>query len=174
MSTYIAKPGDTLLIPCASTLKGDSTDAMSQVDIVWQQNLSDKRGSYHTGLVQVMGKPGEQVLFFIQSDWYVDGSSVPIHHLSKITHKVGDFYQFTINEYSRYGQKNAQGENRFIVFHDNSRSPYQASDTSSLALRVTALGLGSQIATRFGVSEGIIKDGVDKISAVLGDPLRQF
>ena len=49
-SSYIVKQGDFLLIPYASA------NAMAPVNVVWQQNLSDKQGSYHTGLVQVKGK----------------------------------------------------------------------------------------------------------------------
>ena len=49
-SSYVVKQGDVLLIPLASA------NTLAPLSIVWQQNLSDKQGSYHTGLVQVKEK----------------------------------------------------------------------------------------------------------------------
>ena len=40
------------------------------------------------------------------------------------------FYQLTLDDKSQYGQKNAAGDMRFVVYHDKGRKPYQVSPTA--------------------------------------------
>ena len=45
---------------------------------------------------------------------------------------AGQFYELKIDDKVRYGQKNAQGEARFIVYHDTSRNPFQVSNQTGV------------------------------------------
>lgn len=44
-------------------------------------------------------------------------------HTHKLTFAEG--YQVRLDNNFQYGQKNAEGELRFIVYHDQERKPYQ-------------------------------------------------
>lgn len=167
MSSYIVQPGDILLIPSASTY------GMTPLTVEWQQSFSDRKASYHSGLVQVKGKQDAKVLTFVASEWYVESGSLPGAHISKAATKVGDFYELKVDDKVRYGQKNAQGEARFIVYHDTSRNPYQHRFMNP-ALRTVALGLGQAVAAIFGVPGILSQAGADQVNALLGDPLRKF
>ncbi|KAG8909107.1 hypothetical protein FRC02_007998, partial [Tulasnella sp. 418] len=46
-------------------------------------------------------------------------------HLNTIGKLDGENYEVTIDNKYQYGQKNKTGENRFIVYHDKERKPYQ-------------------------------------------------
>ena len=39
--------------------------------------------------------------------------------------RASGFYQLTVDDKSQYGQKNKEGEMRFVVYHDKGRKPYQ-------------------------------------------------
>ncbi|KAG9105530.1 hypothetical protein FRC07_009208 [Ceratobasidium sp. 392] len=135
MSTpsYIVQSGDTLLVP---------VQGLAQLTIEWQQNILDKKASYHTAFVRVKGK-------------------------------VGDNYELKVGDKSRYGQKNAKGEARFIVYHDTSRNPYQHRFMNQ-ALRANVLGLGEKVARMLGVTGGIVSVAIHEVQALMGDPLRKF
>ncbi|KAF8603237.1 hypothetical protein BDV93DRAFT_523573 [Ceratobasidium sp. AG-I] len=165
-SAYIVKASDVLLIPVASA------NNLAPVAVEWDQP-SDKKGSYHTGLVQVKGQTSNYVLFFIESEWYTDGSSLPSAHISKVSPKVGGFYELAVDEKVRFGQQNPQGENRFIVYHDTTRNPPQHSFVTP-ALRVTTQGLGSKLASRMGVTQDMIKDGSSQLNTIFGGALHKF
>ncbi|KAG8755152.1 hypothetical protein FRC12_010981 [Ceratobasidium sp. 428] len=153
--TYIVQSGDVLLVP---------EQGLTQLTIEWQQSLQNKKGDYLTGFVPVKGKgQNDVVLIFIQSDWYNTG------HINK----VDGHYELKVDDKTRYGQKNAKGEARFIVYHDTSRNPFQHRFMNQ-ALRQTALGIGQKVAQMMGVPS-VMSDAVSsQIQALCGDPLRKF
>ncbi|KAG8709831.1 hypothetical protein FRC09_000451 [Ceratobasidium sp. 395] len=87
--------------------------------------------------------------------------------------KVGDHYEVKVDGKARYGQKNAKGEARFIVYHDTSRNPYQHRFINQ-ALRQTALGIGQKVAQMLGVSSSLIDTATSQIQCGSGDELRKF
>ncbi|KAG9121053.1 hypothetical protein FRC07_003155 [Ceratobasidium sp. 392] len=182
--TYIVQKGDVLSVPATG---------LTPVTIEWQQNFGDKKASYHTALVNVKGKgecryqacdalppamlikplfallgSNDQVLFFIQSEWYQDSA-----RMAGIASKVGDHYELKVDDKTRYGQKNTKGEARFIVYHDTSRNPYQHRFMNQ-ALRANALGLGQKVAQMLGVPGNITDAASQQVQALLGDALRSW
>ncbi|KAG9105531.1 hypothetical protein FRC07_009209, partial [Ceratobasidium sp. 392] len=113
--TYIVQNGDILSVP---------TSGLDPITIEWHQSFLDKKASYHTGFVDVKGKGvNNQVLLFIQSEWYQDAarmaSIAPKGELTKPSNldirpdsgrAVDDYYELKIDKQSRYGQKNTKGE----------------------------------------------------------------
>ncbi|KAG8782661.1 hypothetical protein FRC12_020580 [Ceratobasidium sp. 428] len=176
--TYIVQPGDVLLVP---------EQGLTQLSIEWQQSLQNKKADYLTGFVQVKGK-GEagKALSFLQREWYNTDHLGPKGKLAqlldfakhaptlrKTQSAVGDYYELKVDGKSRYGQKNAKGEARFIVYHDTSRNPFQHRFMNQ-ALRQTALGIGQKIAQMMGVSSSLIDTATSQIQCGGGDPLRKF
>ncbi|KAG8719950.1 hypothetical protein FRC09_010355 [Ceratobasidium sp. 395] len=159
--TYIVQSGDMLLVPEKS---------LSQLTVEWQQNVLDRKANYHTGFVPVKGKSGDenQVLLFIQSEWYQD-----VARMASIANKVGDHYELKVDGKTRYGQKNAKGEARFIVYHDTSRNPYQHRFMNPV-LRQNALGLGRKVAQMLGVAGGVMDLALSQVQALVGDKLREW
>ncbi|QRV82444.1 hypothetical protein RhiJN_10459 [Ceratobasidium sp. AG-Ba] len=158
MSTYIVQSGDVLLIPA---------QGLTAVTVEWRQNLSNKKASYHTGMVNVKDKVGSgQVPIFVQSEWYQDAG-----HMSRVSTKAGDCYELRIGCEARYGQKNAQGEGRFVVYHDTSRNPFQHRFVKS-----ALLSMATDQVRKF-VEELKVPRAEDAISlseSLFGDALRAF
>jgi len=89
------------------------------------------------------------VVLFIAAEWY-EGSGGAAQHISHVAPKnpegmfsllvekkplmdvrhASGFYQLTIDEKCQYGQKNGQGDMRFVVYHDKGRKPYQVRPTA--------------------------------------------
>ncbi|KAG8719237.1 hypothetical protein FRC09_011450 [Ceratobasidium sp. 395] len=175
--TYIVQSGDVLLVP---------EQGLTQLTIEWQQSLQNKKGDYLTGFVPVKGKgQNDVVLIFIQLDWYNTGhinkgelvQSLDFAKraltLRKTRPAVDGHYELKVDDKTRYGQKNAKGEARFIVYHDTSRNPFQHRFMNQ-ALRQTALGIGQKVAQMMGVPS-VMSDAVSsQIQALCGDPLRKF
>ncbi|KAG8766731.1 hypothetical protein FRC12_006682 [Ceratobasidium sp. 428] len=161
--TYIVQLGDVLLVP---------EQGLSQLTIEWQQSLQNKKGDYLTCFVPVKGKgEADKVLCFFQSDWYNAAHLGPKGEL--VQSLVGDHYEVKVDGKARYGQKNAKGEARFIVYHDTSRNPYQHRFINQ-ALRQTALGIGQKVAQMLGVSSSLIDTATSQIQCGSGDELRKF
>ncbi|EKM50972.1 uncharacterized protein PHACADRAFT_199799, partial [Phanerochaete carnosa HHB-10118-sp] len=66
-----------------------------------------------------------EVVIFIAAEWY-EGEGGPGEHISHIAHKDAQgFYEVTIDDRFQYGQKNKNGDARFVVYHDKGRKQYQ-------------------------------------------------
>ncbi|KAG8708100.1 hypothetical protein FRC09_001435 [Ceratobasidium sp. 395] len=176
--TYIVQSGDVLLVP---------EQGLTQLSIEWQQTLQNKKADYLTGFVHVKDKgEADKVLFFLQREWYNTDHLGPKGELAqsldfakraltlrKTRSAVGDHYELKVDDKTRYGQKNAKGEARFIVYHDTSRNPYQHRFMNQ-ALRQTALDIGQKVAQMMGVSSSLIDTANSQIQCGSGDPLRKF
>ncbi|KAF8593094.1 hypothetical protein BDV93DRAFT_590000 [Ceratobasidium sp. AG-I] len=166
--SYVTQRDDVLLIPCASTMKGAAGDIMTPVRVDWQQHFKDYKEKYYWGIIHPKGKPSEQVVFFIQSEWYLDTPSPPDSHISRIAPKVGDFYEFTVNDKARYGQSNSQGEGRFIVYHDTERNPNQKDFVDP------GKGVGGKVLGNLGMSDNDVKNLSGPFDYFFGDTLLKF
>jgi hypothetical protein len=81
---------------------------------------------------------------FIAAEYYKNSTKANPNHITKVGelveggkclkipyfHSFSDFvftegYKLKVDSRLQYGQKNAQGELRFLVFHDEERKPYQ-------------------------------------------------
>ncbi|CAE6414325.1 unnamed protein product [Rhizoctonia solani] len=134
MSTPVVK-GNVLIIP------GPGANALKEVTIQWSQDLGKPyKEVFYTGIVKnkttgVNGKgkltPGliplrliklvytTIVLFFVHSAKYNTGSA-----LTKKS-EVDGYYELTVDDNYRYGQKNKDGDGRFVVLQSPDYKMYQ-------------------------------------------------
>ncbi|KAG8930983.1 hypothetical protein FRC02_003404 [Tulasnella sp. 418] len=131
--------GDVLLIPDPSTV---GTSA-KRVTIEWSQGWSTRTAEYYTFFAHNKSKNNAEVLIYVSAEKFTHD------HFSGIATLVGDNYELTIDNKLQYGQKNKIGEQRFIVYHDKERKPFQHRFIESAA--ANQLGnLAVHIAQYFG------------------------
>ncbi|KAG9605512.1 hypothetical protein KCU97_g485, partial [Aureobasidium melanogenum] len=157
--------GDELLIPLFSA---DN----KPVTVQWSQNLSQRTAQYFA-LVADNISTGEQVPFFIAAEFYKTSTAANPNHITKVGQLVdGEGYKIKVDDKIQYGQKNAQGELRFVVYHDKERKRYQHRFIET-ALGSAAAGKASELAKGFGF--GDIAGGIASIAKnFVGDYLRTF
>lgn len=99
-------------------------------------------------------------------------------------------YEFRVDKRLQYGQKDKQGTGRFVVWHDESRKPYQVTTGSIRGARISILNssqhrfiqssLGSLAANAAAAIAGLlgyksVADAVKGVgNALIGDYLRTF
>ncbi|KAG8844272.1 hypothetical protein FRB96_003208 [Tulasnella sp. 330] len=151
--------GNIVIIPAPT----DAYKNEHRVTIHWQQTFTDRQENYIVLLVKNKSQDGAEVPMFIEEDWYT------IAKLDKEATKSGaDEYEFVINDRVQYGQKNANGDGRFAVWHDKGRKPYQAKTSVASRVFATAQKL---------VGEGLAAQAkqIQEIgSAYIGDSLKTF
>ncbi|KAJ7120321.1 hypothetical protein C8R44DRAFT_623619 [Mycena epipterygia] len=160
--------GQEIMIPLF-----DAESAGAPVHVNWQQNLYQRKADYYaltadnitTGLVAVP--------FFIAAEYYKSSTKANPSHITKVGELVeGEGYKLKVNDRLQYGQKNAQGELRFIVYHDKERKPYQHRFIETAVGSATA-GKAAEMAKAFGV--GAAGDQImDQLKAIVGDYLHTF
>lgn len=82
-------------------------------------------------------------------------------------------YKLRIDSNMQYGQKNIQGELRFLVYHDKDRKPYQHRFIET-ALGSAAAGKAQEVAKQFLGEGGIAGSVADLAKNFVGDYLRSF
>ncbi|KAF7973429.1 hypothetical protein HWV62_30745 [Athelia sp. TMB] len=139
------------------------------VHIEWQQDMSTCGADYYhlvadnitTGRQQSlfliyktegMISIGDVVPVFIAAEFYENRSTRNPKHISRVGAKRADEgYEFTIDSNFQYGQKNASGELRFVVYHDKNRKQFQHRFIET-ALGSVSLAKALEIAASFWVS----------------------
>ncbi|KAE9363323.1 hypothetical protein N431DRAFT_475480 [Stipitochalara longipes BDJ] len=111
---------DTIAVPIY-TQEADS--ALN--DISWSQRFSTKTAKYYTVKAQNITRNNSNVLLFIQDRFYKDENSADFIGKIPGVKKEDGKWIITITDHFQYGQKNATGENRFIVLHDENNKLYQ-------------------------------------------------
>ncbi|KAJ7878046.1 hypothetical protein B0H13DRAFT_2346835 [Mycena leptocephala] len=146
----------------------DAESAGAPVHVNWQQNMSQRKADYYA-LTADNITTGEQVPFFIAAEYYKSSTKANPNHITKVGELVeGEGYKLKVNDRLQYGQKNAQGELRFIVYHDKERKPYQVDRCWFCDGRQ-----GAEMAKAFGV--GAAGDQImDHLKAIVGDYLHTF
>ncbi|KAK1753655.1 hypothetical protein QBC47DRAFT_430496 [Echria macrotheca] len=114
-------------VQAGNELLVDLFDGNTMVPIVvkWQQNFVTREATYYC--VNAYNTTTNETLpFFIAAEFYKSATASNPNHISKVGTLVpGEGYKLKVDDKLQYGQKNAQGDNRFIVFHDKDRKPYQ-------------------------------------------------
>jgi len=127
--------GNILLIPSGGVDR-------PEVTLTWSQGWSSHTAKYH--VLNVKDKAdGKEVIIFIAEEWDNEG------YLSKVATKVGGDYELVVDSRLQYGQQNASGDRRFVVFHDKSRKPYQHRFIET-TLAASAAGAAQKVAGVFG------------------------
>ncbi|KAH6639225.1 hypothetical protein C7974DRAFT_469788 [Boeremia exigua] len=139
----------------------ESDIAANPGPVNWQQNLSQKSDTYYMSIFTNKDKNDEQSYIFIQQ-----GKLDALKAKSS-----GTSFTVQVDESFQYGQKNAQGEGRFLVFHDKSRNPYQWRFVSTL---FSKLGNGALKVLDLAPVPSTVKDIAKYFSGFIGDPLRNF
>ncbi|KAF7973454.1 hypothetical protein HWV62_30807 [Athelia sp. TMB] len=173
----VVNQGDQLLIPLLD-------QENKAVHIQWQQDLSARSADYFALTVDNI-TTGEQVPFFIAAEFYKNSTKANAKHISKVgTEEPGEEYlltgsianaegyKITVDSNLQYGQKNAAGELRFVVYHDTSRKPYQHRFIET-AVASAGAGKAQEIAKSFGF--GAIGDTAGNLAkSFVGDYLHTF
>ncbi|KAJ2930338.1 hypothetical protein H1R20_g6791, partial [Candolleomyces eurysporus] len=100
--------GQDILIPL---FDGEAPNKLYQ--ITWSQDLITRHADYYLVTAENLTL-GEQFPFFIAAEFYRSSTRTHPKHITK----VGELIE-------GYGQKNAEGDLRFVVYHDKERKPYQ-------------------------------------------------
>ncbi|KAF7354338.1 hypothetical protein MVEN_01122300 [Mycena venus] len=147
--------GQEIMVPL---FNAESAGALVHVN--WQQNLSQRKADYYA-LTADNITTGEQVPFFIAAEYYKSSMAANPNHITKIGELIeGEGYKLKVDNRLQYGQKNAQGELRFIVYHDKGAQTLPA-------------GKAAEMAKAFGV--GAAGDQLmNQVKAFVGDYLHTF
>ncbi|KAJ7855347.1 hypothetical protein B0H13DRAFT_2357967 [Mycena leptocephala] len=150
----------------------DAESAGAPVHVNWQQNMSQRKADYYA-LTADNITTGEQVPFFIAAEYYKSSTKANPSHITKVGELVeGEGYKLKVNDRLQYGQRNPQGELRFIVYHDKERRPYQHRFIETAVGSATA-GKAAEMAKAFGV--GAAGDQImDHLKCIVGDYLHTF
>ncbi|KAJ6458008.1 hypothetical protein C8R45DRAFT_943021 [Mycena sanguinolenta] len=159
--------GHEILVPLFST---DSAESL--VHINWQQNFAQRKADYYALTVDNI-TTGETVPFFIAAEYYKNSTKANAHHITKVAELVdGEGYKMKVDSKLQYGQKNAQGELRFVVYHDQEHMPYQHRFMET-AIGSAGAAKAQQIASAMGFGE--IGGRVNELAqAFVGDYMHTF
>ncbi|THU91444.1 hypothetical protein K435DRAFT_633137, partial [Dendrothele bispora CBS 962.96] len=133
--------------------------------VTWSQSLSNKSEPYYAIAAKNTSRDNADVNFFVQKNWFDN-------ELNKFATVDGNTARVTITDKFQYGQKNAQGDFRFVVYHDTSRKPYQ-----HRFIETTLLAKGGDIALKLAKGFGYEQLGTnvsDFAKSFIGDYLRNF
>ncbi|KAK7447747.1 hypothetical protein VKT23_014005 [Stygiomarasmius scandens] len=149
--------------------KGDvisfSLDAKREVTVTWSQSFSTKSEPYYAIAAVNTSRDNANVNFFVQKNKFDN-------ELSSLASVDGNTAKVTITDKFQYGQKNAQGDFRFVVYHDTSRKPYQ-----HRFIETTLLAKGGDIALKLAKGFGYEDVGTnvtDFAKRFIGDYLHNF
>ncbi|GJE91736.1 hypothetical protein PsYK624_078870 [Phanerochaete sordida] len=157
--------GNVLLIP-------SNVDNSSRVTVKWQQMFSDKSADYYTVVAKNKSQGNADVVVFVAAEWY-EGAGGTSQHLIHVAPKdVEGFYQLTVDDKCQYGQKNKEGDMRFVVYHDKGRKPYQHRFVET-SLGSLGAGVITKIAGAFGYG-GKADIAKNVASCFVGDYLHTF
>ncbi|KAF7359816.1 hypothetical protein MVEN_00706800 [Mycena venus] len=148
----------------------DAESAGALVHVNWQQNLSQHKADYYA-LTADNITTGEQVAFFIATEYYKSSMKANPNHIANVGELVaGEGYKLKVDNRLQYGQKNAQGELRFIVFHDKERKPYQHRFIE--AVGSATAGKAAEMAKAFVGAAG--DQIMGQVKCIVGDYLHTF
>ncbi|KAF7348978.1 hypothetical protein MVEN_01418700 [Mycena venus] len=159
--------GQEIMVPL---FNAESAGALVHVN--WQQNMSQRKADYYA-LTADNITTGEQVPFFIAAEYYKTSMAANPNHITKVGELIeGEGYKLKVDNRFQYGQKNAQGELRFVVYHDKERKPYQHHFIETAVGSVTA-GKAAEMAKMFGVGSAG-NQIMSQVKAFVGDYLHTF
>lgn len=175
--------GNEILVPLFNA------EALGQPSTVtWSQNFSTRTAEYYTLVVDNI-TTGQQCPLFIAAEFYKTSTGSNPKHVSKVGEllpsgnhnfsppyslpdNVFEGYKLRVDSNIQYGQKNAKGELRFLVYHDKDRKPYQHRFLET-ALGSAAAGKAQEIAKLLGRGD-VAVSVADLAKNFVGEFLRTF
>ncbi|KAJ4137290.1 hypothetical protein NW768_002872 [Fusarium equiseti] len=154
--------GDVLTIPAYNQEAENNA-----VELQWSQQFRTRTARYYIVQAHNQSKDNAEVLLFVQDRYYKDfNSNVPG------ARQEGGSWVVTIDHQFQYGQKNKNGDGRWLVLHDKSNKMYQHR-FMIVTIQSKASEQAKNLARRFGA--GDIADQVVKLgNGFLGDYLHEF
>ncbi|KAK1235167.1 hypothetical protein PQX77_001616 [Marasmius sp. AFHP31] len=151
----IVNKGDVLLVPSTAD------DAKQRLHLEWQQ-FGKKSGDYYALIAKNKSQGNGEVPFFCQTEWF---------NTENLGQKNAEgYYEVKISDKHQYGQKNKQGDDRWVAFHDKSRKPYQHRFLETLYIK--GGDLIGKVAGMLGYPIGSV--AFDAIKNLFGDFLHTF
>ncbi|KAF4452095.1 hypothetical protein F53441_5028 [Fusarium austroafricanum] len=161
--------GDVLVIPAYS-----SESEQNAIEIQWSQSFRTRTARYYLVHAQNQSKGGVDALIYIQDRFYKDSNSND--YIGKLPgarmEGIKDSWIVSISDRFQYGQKNKNGDGRWVCLHDRDNKPYQ-----HRFMVVTIQGKLSDAAKNLARSFGAgdIADQVMKLgNSFIGDYLHTF
>ncbi|KZO97610.1 hypothetical protein CALVIDRAFT_526730 [Calocera viscosa TUFC12733] len=136
------------------------------VHVEWSQSWTTYTKDYKFFLAKTGADGEEEVPLYIASEFADESHFRGVETASLDSAESALDYKIKVDGRFQYGQKNKNGDARFLVWHDKTRKIYQA---PSLA----ALGLGEKLAGFFGY--GSIADlAGSALKSTFGDYLHNY
>ncbi|KAF4983612.1 hypothetical protein FZEAL_1021 [Fusarium zealandicum] len=159
--------GDVLLIPAYSA---ESEKAAQEVS--WSQSFRTRTVRYYIVRAQNQSKGNADVLLYVQDRFYKDsGGNDYIGRLPGASQQ-GNCFIVTISDRFQYGQKNKNGDGRWVALHDKDNKPYQHRFMVT-TIQGQVAEWAKILAKAFGAGE--IADSVSKLgNNFIGDYLHTF
>ncbi|TVY60304.1 hypothetical protein Focb16_v003197 [Fusarium oxysporum f. sp. cubense] len=112
--------GDLLSVP-AYTAEAEQ----NAVEISWSQSFRTRTARYYIVNAQNQSKGNTNVLMYIQDRYYKDSNSN--EYIGKLpgARQEANSWIVSITDRFQYGQKNKNGDGRWVALHDKDNKPYQ-------------------------------------------------
>ncbi|RPB06609.1 hypothetical protein P167DRAFT_508972 [Morchella conica CCBAS932] len=122
--------------------------------IAWKQTMMERSEMYYTVHATNISKNNTDVILFVQGNWYNSGAN--------------GSYEIKLDAKFQYGQKNKEGENRFLVYHNKANKPYQH--------RFMATLIQGQVAewAKKLIPVAQAQDGLALMTSIFGDYLHTY
>ncbi|KAK5652027.1 hypothetical protein OQA88_10930 [Cercophora sp. LCS_1] len=163
----VPETGNVLSIPAYQPKAEDAT-----VELEWSQTFKTRQATYYIVPAKNVTKGNADVMLFIQDRFYKDESNGD--HIGKIpgATKDGENFTVTINDHFQYGQKNKQGEKRWVVLHDKGNKMFQHRFMTT-TVQGNAADWAKTLANQFGAGD-LASQVHDLGSRFVGDYLHTF
>ncbi|KAJ4323570.1 hypothetical protein N0V84_004311 [Fusarium piperis] len=159
--------GDVLIIPAYGAQSEQAT-----LEIQWSQSFRTRTARYYVIPAQNQSKGNESVLLYVQDRFYKDEGSNDYIGRIQGARREDNSWIVSISDRFQYGQKNKNGDGRWVALHDKDNKPYQHRFMIS-TIQGQAAEWAKTLAKQFGAGE--IADAVSKLgSSFIGDYLHTF
>ncbi|KAF4467735.1 hypothetical protein FALBO_5387 [Fusarium albosuccineum] len=159
--------GNVLTIPAWTP---ESEQAV--LEISWSQSFRTRSARYYIIRAQNQSRGNVDVLVYVQDRFYKEEASNDYIGRLPGARKEGNTWVVTISDRFQYGQKNKNGDGRWVALHDKDNKPYQHRFMVT-TIQGQAAEWAKTLAKSFGAGE--IADAVSKLgNNFIGDYLHTF
>ncbi|KAF7553124.1 hypothetical protein G7Z17_g3876 [Cylindrodendrum hubeiense] len=159
--------GDTILIPVYN-----AGSEQAALEIQWSQSFRTKSARYYLVRAINQSKGNVDVLLYVQDQFYKDERNSNFIGNIPGARREGNAFVVQISDRFQYGQKNKNGDGRWLAFHDKDNKPYQHRFMIT-SIQGNLAETAKTLAKAFGAGE--IADNVSKLgNNFIGDYLHNF
>ncbi|KAJ7714869.1 hypothetical protein B0H16DRAFT_1701915 [Mycena metata] len=162
----VPQTGDIIVVPAYA---GDDS---ATVEVQWQQTFRSKSATYYIVKAKNQSQGNADILLYIQDRFYKDESSGDFIGKLLGCKKEDGRYIVTLNDRFQYGQKNKNGDERWVCLHDKDNKIFQHRFLVT-TVQGKAADWAKTLANGFGAGE--IAANVHKLGgSFVGDYLHTF